>query len=281
MASIDDAINTADANRQDAQSAQFSLFGFTATKRPEVYRDIPEWGHKEKLSNERDAVGFYLSGHPLDRYVDDARKLGAVPTIELVSFRHNSEAVVAGIVAGLKERKLKTSDGRWAVVTVEDTFGQAEVLCFSKAYEAAEALLKSGEPILIRGRALIDDMDDDGKQLAPKMRAESVESLAAAQIARTRTLDITLNLGRKPGVSLKAATPTSGTDEAEPWAEGTLEKLAATCKTAPGTVPARLRLEMPAGYTVLVQSGDLRVTPTEELVAALERIQGVVGVARN
>jgi DNA polymerase-3 subunit alpha len=281
FASIDDAIATADANRQEAQSSQFSLFGSAATKRPEVYKDVPEWGHKEKLANEREAVGFYLSGHPLDRYIEDARKLGAVPTVELVTFRHNSEAVVAGIVAGMKERKLKTGDGRWAVVTLEDTWGQAEVLCFSKVYEAAEALLKSGEPILIRGRALIDDMDDDGKQLAPRMRADAVESLAAAQIARTRYLDITLNVGRKPGVSLKTPTPLPTTDQAEAWVEATLEKLAATCKTSPGMVPARLRLEMPAGYSVLVQSGDLRVTPTEELVTALERVQGVVSVARN
>ncbi len=278
--SIDDALSIADANRQEAQSSQFSLFGAAVTKRAEVYKDVPEWGHKERLQNEREAVGFYLSGHPLDRYVDDSKKLGALPTVELVTARHNSEATITGIVAGMKERKLKTSDGRWAVVTIEDTFGQAEVLCFSKVYEAAEALLKSGEPLLIRGKALIDDVDDDGKQLMPKMRAEAVESLAEAQIARTRYLDVTFNAGRKPGVVLGAEAPAE--EPAEPWVEGALERIADACKAAPGDIPARLRLEMPGGYSVLVQSGgEVRVTPTEALVAAIERIQGVVGVARN
>ncbi|HEY1100739.1 MAG TPA: hypothetical protein VGF99_17500, partial [Myxococcota bacterium] len=282
FASIDDALSIADANRQDANSAQFSLFGGGAsTKRAEKWHDVAEWSAKEKLANERESVGFYLSGHPLDRYVDDAKKLGAVPTVELTTLKHNSEVVVAGIVASMKERKLKTSDGRWAVVTLEDTFGQAEVLCFSKVYEAGEVLLKAGEPVLIKGKVLIDDVDDDGKQLMPKMRAEAVESLAEAQIARTRWLDITVDAGRKPG-TVMPLVPTMDDDVANDAVGKTLEHIVAALGTSPGVVPARLRLEMPAGYSVLVQSGnDVKVTPTEDLVASIERIKGVLGVARN
>jgi DNA polymerase-3 subunit alpha len=281
FSSIDEALSIADANRQDANSAQFSLFGASTTKRPEKYSSVAEWSAKEKLANERESVGFYLSGHPLDRYVDDAKKLGAVPTVELTTLKHNSEVVVAGIVAGMKERKLKTSDGRWAVVTLEDTFGQAEVLCFSKVYEAGEVLLKAGEPVLIKGRVLIDDVDDDGKQLMPKMRAEAVESLAEAQIARTRWLDITIDVGRKPNGD-RPLVPTMDVDVADTAVEKTLEQIAAACTKTPGVVPTRLRLEMPAGYSVLVQSGpDVKVTPTEDLVASIERIRGVLAVARN
>ena len=285
FSSIDDALGIADANRLDAQSSQFSLFGAATTKRAEVYKDVAEWGHKEKLANEREAVGFYLSGHPLDRYVDDVKKLGAIPTAELVAVRHNGEAAVVGIVAAMKERKLKTTDGRWAIVTLEDTFGQAEVLCFSKVYEAGEALLKAGEPILIRGRALIDDTDDDGKQITPKMRAESIESLAEAQIARTRFLDVVVDLRQGQPLPPLAATtlvPTMEIDTTNEAADATVEAIAAACRAHPGAVPARLRLDMPAGYSVLVQSGkDLRVHPDENLVAAIERIKHVISVART
>jgi hypothetical protein len=112
------------------------------------------------------------------------------------------------------------------------------------------------------------------------MRAESVESLADAQIARTRYLDVTFNAGRKAGVTLRSPTPEA--DDADVWVEAALDKIANVCRLHPGSVPARLRLEMPAGYSVLVHSGpDLRVTPTEALVAAIERVQGVVAVARN
>ena len=78
------------------------------------------------------------------------------------------------------------------------------------------------------------------------------------------------------------AAPTVAEDAPEAWVDASLEAIARVCRQHPGTVPARLRLEMPAGYSVLVNSGeDLRVTPTEGLVAAIERVMGVQAVARN
>ena len=71
-------------------------------------------------------------------------------------------------------------------------------------------------------------------------------------------------------------------DVANDVVEKTLELIARACGQSPGVVPARLRLEMPAGYSVLVQSGaEVKVTPTEDLVASIERIRGVLAVARN
>jgi DNA polymerase-3 subunit alpha len=287
FASLDKVIEIADANRAEKESAQFSLFGGGGTRRAEVYADVSEWPDKGRLQNEREAVGFYLSGHPLDRYTTDVKKLGAIPTVELVTCRHNSEATITGIVAGLKERKLKTSDGRWAVVTLEDTFGQAEVLCFSKVFEEVEALLKSGEPLVVSGRALIDDMDDDGKQLTPKMRAERVQSLAEAQIQRTRWLDVTIEL--PPRASRPAGDAWRGlhvdpsadqTDEAR--AAEVLTRVAELCAAHHGAVPTRVKLVMPAGYEVVLQGDDAhRVLPSEDLVAAIQRVKGVVQVART
>ena len=288
--SIDKALEIAGANRADKNSPQISLFGGPATtSRAEVYAETAEWGHKERLQNEREAVGFYLSGHPLDRYVEDTKKLGAIPTVELTQCRHNSEATITGIVAAMKERKLKTGDGRWAVVTIEDTFGQAEVLCFSRVYEEAEAALKSGEPLIISGRALIDDVDDEGKQLTPKMRADKVQSLAEAQIQRTRYLDVTIEVPRvaqsAPPESTLLFDPrveaARASDEADAAVASTLENVAKAVSAHKGTVPARIKLEMPGGYTVVVQAGEgQRVHPSEALIGALESVRGVSSVVR-
>ena len=291
---IDDALEIADRERKEKESGQTSLFAMFAASTPaatpkESYADVGEWAQAEKLAYEKEAVGFYLSGHPLDRYVGDAKKLGAIPTVELVQQRHNSEAQIVGIVTGLKERKLKTGDGRWAVVTIEDTFGTAEALCFSKVYEVAEPLLRAGQPLLLKGRALIDDVDDDGQQLTPKMRVEAVESLAEAQMKRTRWLDVRVEVPR-------SGTPPSLTTPFDPRRDdhraadvadvdavaASLEKLREACAKHPGVVPARVHLDMPAGYSVVVQSGETcKVTPTEELVAALERVKGVLSVVRT
>jgi DNA polymerase III subunit alpha len=293
FATIERALEISTQKRKEKESGQTSLFdllgGGAVSSANETYADVAEWPVQEKLQNEREAVGFYLSGHPLDRYLDDAKKLGAMPTVDLMTARHNSEATIVGIVAALKERKMKTGDGRWAVVTLEDTFGQAEVLCFSRVYEAAEPLLKSGAPVLVKGRALIDDVDDEGKQLTPKMRAETVELLSEAQMRRTRFLDVVVEIPRAP-----EAPPMSDkalrfdpaldkqADEADPGSLAILEKLSQLCAGHPGQVPARLHLEMPGGYRVVVQSGDgQRVTPTDDLMMALERVKGVTSVART
>jgi DNA polymerase III subunit alpha len=289
-ATLEKAVVIAAANRAERDSAQFSLFGGgSSVQRREYYDDtVGEWGHRDRLQREREAVGFYLSGHPLDRYVDDMKKLGSVPTVELTQARHNSEATITGIVVAMKERKLKTSDGRWAIVTVEDTFGQAEVLCFSRVFEAAEPLLKSGEPLVIKGRALIDDVDDEGKQLSPKMRAEEVVSLADAQIQRTRYLDIAVAVTAKPTATPPPAffdprqSSSLSADDVDESMHKTIERIAATLSQFPGKVPARVRLNMPGGYDVLLQSSDdKRVLPSEALLGAIEKISGVIAVVRT
>ncbi|MBI1947772.1 MAG: DNA polymerase III subunit alpha [Deltaproteobacteria bacterium] len=288
--SAERALEVATQKRKDKESGQTSLFdmlgGGGGAATPEIYADVGEWAINEKLQHEREAVGFYLSGHPLDRYLDDAKKLGAMPTVELTQVRHNAEAAIVGIVVSMKEKKLKTGDGRWAIVTLEDTFGQAEVLCFSRVYESAEALLKDGAPVLVKGRALIDDVDDEGKQLTPKMRAESVELLSAAQMARTRYLDVLVEVPRAGGAlpAPERFDPklAADADRADDATLVLIEKLARACEQFPGNVPARVHLEMPAGYRVTVQSGDgKRVLPSDELIAALESIKGVTGVVRT
>jgi DNA polymerase-3 subunit alpha len=285
------ALASSTSRRRDKESGQTSLFdllggGGSSVSAEKLEGDAGEWPVQERLQHEREAVGFYLSGHPLDRYVDDAKKLGATPTVELATARHNSEAQCVGIVAALKERKMKTGDGRWAVVTIEDTFGQAEVLVFSRVYESAEAVLKSGAPVLIKGRALIDDVDDEGKQLTPKMRAESVELLSTAQIRRTRYLDVVLDVPRAADAPLVESrfdpARDAPADVADPAMLGIIEKLAGICQMHPGVVPTRLKLTMPGGYDVVVQSGDdKRVMPSDDLIAALERVRGVISVART
>jgi len=287
FASIDKALSISEANRADAAKAQFSLFGAAETKRPEAY-EPPEqsWGPNERLQFERESIGFYLSGHPLDRYLDDARKLGAVPSPELASMKRNAEAIIVGLVAGVKERPLKTGDGRWAIVTAEDTFGQAEILCFSKAYtDEVQRLLKSGEPLLFKGKAVRDDIDDDGKQQVPRMRVEQIESLTKAQIERTRWLDVTFDVAAAPGAPPRSPTFADvdpAVDVADEAISVSLEKVLATCQGHKGPVPVRLKFEMPGGYAVVVQSGDTcRVEPNETLVTQLTRLRGVVSVVRS
>jgi hypothetical protein len=160
------------------------------------------------------------------------------------------------------------------------------VLTFSRVYEAAEATLKAGAPVLVRGRVLIDDVDDDGKVMTPKMRAESVELLSDAQIKRTRYLDVHIEVTRAKDAPTAPERFDPRNDAAPDRADlaitSVLEKLASACAGYPGAVPPRLHFDMPAGYRVVVQAGDdKRVLPSDELIASLERIIGVAAVVRT
>jgi DNA polymerase-3 subunit alpha len=154
MMVIDKAMSQAQLIHKDhsrGQTNMFDLFATTDDDIHEEYPDVAEYSQKEKLQMEREAVGFYLSGHPLDPYQKIAKSLGAIPTAQLSTARHMEEVSVVGVVSDLRERPLKSGKGRWAVVIIEDSFGQAEALCFSNAYDDAEALLKTKEPLLITG----------------------------------------------------------------------------------------------------------------------------------
>ncbi len=292
---IERALDRASSAKRDALAGQTSMFATFAETNPdsvgqETYANVHGWSEKERLGYERESLGFYLSGHPLDRYVDEAKRMGAIPTVELVRQKHNSEVQIVGIVAGLRERMLKSGNGRWAVITVEDTFGQAEVLAFTKVYEECEPLVKSGEPILIRGRALIDDINDEGEQLTPKMRAEEVQSLSEAQIARTRFLHVAIEV---PAADDNTSPPDGqafdprddalrAIDAPSERAEQVLGDIERAVQKHGGDTPVRLLLTMPGGYQVSVHAGDThRVRPHDELLGELERIRGVTSVARR
>lgn len=290
MASVQRALDAAQALQKDARVGQTNMFGMFTTDGgshiEETYDDVPPWAEKERLAFEREALGFYLSGHPLDRYVDDAKKLGAISTTHLVDQNHNAKVVVAGIVASMRERRLKSGDGRWAIVTLEDTFGQAEVLTFRKVFEENEMVLKSGEPILIWGAALLDDIDDEGLQRTPKMRATEVMSLADAQIERTRWVDVELDVPQVPTEATASQEWQGGQPlhrfTNDPASIELMEQIQKIMQRFSGKKPVRLRLEMPEGFRVDVRMGkELAVHPSEDLVLALERLPGVSRVLRR
>lgn len=256
MLSIDKAITQAQRIQKDNNRGQTSMFDMFSTSTNEEcleeYVEVGEYAQKDRLLMEKEAVGFYLSGHPLDPYEKDAKALGAIPTVQLASARHLEEVSVVGVVSMLKERPLKSGKGRWAVVVLEDSFGQAELLCFSTAYEQSESLLKTKEPLIITGRALIDDMDDEGQQQKPKMRLTEVRLLSDAQIGRSSYLNIDLRKAR--------------VDEA------TLHTIQKLLMGFPGEKTVRLQLNLKDSIALEISlSKTLRINPNEQLMALLEQ----------
>lgn len=264
MMVIDKALSQGQLIQKDKNRGQFNMFDlFSKDAQDDVREDYPEvaeFTQKQKLSFEKEAVGFYLSGHPLDPYEKLARSLGAIPSAQLLHCRHLEEVSVVGVVSELKERPLKSGKGRWAVVVLEDSFGQAEILCFSNTYEEAELLLKSKEPLIITGRVLLEDADEDVAQQKPKMRLTKARSLLDAHLDRTSSLVIDL-------------TKTHVDD-------AMMHRLNAILAEYPGQKPVYLNMMIDQAAVTLKLPKTKMVRPCDELIASLEGSIGNLKAAR-
>ncbi|MBH1988796.1 MAG: DNA polymerase III subunit alpha [Myxococcaceae bacterium] len=257
--SIEKALACAQKSNKDRQRGQASLFGFEAES-AEVYEPAKEWGEKERLNFERETLGFYLSGHPLDRYQNEVKRLGLVSTMHLHQSKHNETVQMMGMVTDLRERPLKSGEGRWAIMSIEDNFGHAEVLAFNKVFAEFEHVLKSKEPILFKGRVVVDDVDDEGGVSQAKIRLESALLLSEAQEEKTRFVDVYLN---------------SEHEEA-------LAQIHTLCLQNPGVKPLRFIFQHREGYlTYLMCSDRIRIHASEAFVHSLEGLNGVVKVERT
>jgi DNA polymerase-3 subunit alpha len=148
-----------------------SLFGDAGDDLPEPrLAGVPDWQPAERLAEEFKAVGFYLSGHPLDDYLPALRRKG-VTTLDEVTLRAERGAhlaKMAGTVAGRQERK-SARGNRFAFVQMSDPTGQFEVTMFSEALEAGRPNLEPGAQVVIQVEATMeaDQLKLLGRQVTP------------------------------------------------------------------------------------------------------------------
>jgi DNA polymerase-3 subunit alpha len=185
------AVERGTQQQHDEQVGQNSLFGqMNDDHREEVltesYPDAEPWTDRELLDNEKDLLGFYVTGHPLERFEAELPLYGRTK-IEKVSngkgVQNHDEVTITGVISEMSERALKSGDGRMAFVTLEDRTGQIEVLVFSNQFEEYEEVLKGGDPLMIRGSVM---EEGDREATAWKVKADHIETLIDA---RKRTVN--------------------------------------------------------------------------------------------
>jgi DNA polymerase-3 subunit alpha len=124
---------------------------------PEILPDVDEWPEHEILSSEYSTLGFYISGHPLDKYAGRLVELKAVDLSGIEGRRNNEEIVVAGIIVQLRAMRSRRG-ARWAILTLQDRTGVIEALVFPEAFQRIEPILKSATPLLVKGRVAVEDV---------------------------------------------------------------------------------------------------------------------------
>jgi DNA polymerase-3 subunit alpha len=160
MAVLDRALDRAQKLQRARESGQHGLFGGSvsaAAPPPEVLPDIAEWPEHEILAAEYSTLGFFISGHPLDKYGGRLKDLAAIELSTMEGRRNGEEIVVAGII--VQTRSMRSRRGaRWAILTLQDRTGVIDALVFPEAFQKLEPLLKAATPLLVNGRVAVEDV---------------------------------------------------------------------------------------------------------------------------
>jgi DNA polymerase-3 subunit alpha len=258
--------------QEEKASAQVSLFGTEEVARGNGNGGMklpnrPEWHDKEKLAFEKEALGFLITGHPLDRYLDDIRRLASCDIINLPDQTDGKEIRICGIVSAFKEIVTKKGLGdRMGFVTIEDLTGSVEITVFSDVYATAVSLLKSDDPLLITGKLekgekgvkiLVQALKEGGSEWQQKNRgpAGSIKLLSEARTETTKRVFFSVRMEDIPSAQLDGL-------------KGIIERHR-------GSVPAFISFEIPQrGKATMQLPEDLYVVPNDDLRLEVERLFG-------
>ncbi len=258
MEILPQAIEQAKSVQLDRQSGQLSLFSVA----PEVNKDggdaadivppdIPEWDEMEKLAAEKETVGFYITGHPLDGVMKQIKSIATGDIMGLKELGSEQPVRVGGLIRSCKHHKSKKGDPM-AFITVEDMFEAVEVVVFPDAFQNCYQVLNSQEPVIIQGKL-------QQEERGPKILADHICLLPEAVEKYTESIKVKLNAD-KTGVQK-------------------LEALKKIFYSYHGTCPVLLTLDFPERGEVDVEIlKDLKVKPGADLTGAIDQLLGYSGI---
>jgi len=252
MAALEEAMEVGQRLQRERESGQDSLFGSNeiVSVGGNGYGELPEvdeWDEKSLLGYEKEALGFYVTGHPLARYSDSIKRFATCDTAGLVERSDKEQVRVCGIVSGIKELMTKKGD-RMAFVTLEDLSGSVEIVVFPEVYAAAMELLKGEDPLLVAGEL------DVGEESC-KMLASEVMRLSDVKETMTERIHIRLT--------------TPGLDEMQ------LRQLKQIVQRYRGTCQVCLHMVIPnRSETMIKLPENLKMAASDEAMAAAEKLFG-------
>ncbi len=237
----------AHAREDTNQIGLFASKGITV-EAPEPALPAPiAWPDKEMLKAERDALGFYITAHPLDKYETDLRRFNNATCEQLPDKPDHGTVSLGGVIQRLQLKNSRKGD-RYAAFTLEDKTGTVEVICWPETYRRAEIDFTTDEPVCVTGTL---EVGEERCQII----ADEVVLLTAARARSTQEVHLALRADRVD-------------DQA-------LQRLRETLAQHSGHCPCFLHLLLPnKTETIIALPRDLRVAPTEGMLEAVEQLFG-------
>ncbi|HEY7323113.1 MAG TPA: DNA polymerase III subunit alpha [Candidatus Binatia bacterium] len=266
IAALDEAIRLGQAFQRDSQSSQIDIFGLLggenkAPKKPgPLYPEIEEWSAQQALAFEKEALGFYITGHPLDKYERVIKKLTSGTIAELKEKAAAGDVKISGVVSALKLRNTKKGD-RYGSFNLEDKSGFVEVVAWPDVYRKSVDVLNSDDPIFVKGRMEVGE---------ERMQIFAGEITPLAQeIARLRVNGAPNGKSNGHGAKVHLYVRESEVSADE------LVQLRETLLEHQGPCVVFLHLLAPGKSETVIELPDqVRVASTPELEATVQRLFG-------
>jgi len=255
MAVLDRAMERAQKVQRDAELGQHGLFGvFEQDSQVNGIADrlpsVPEWDEHQRLASEKEVLGFFITGHPMERYRDkleDFRALSAEAITAMTSGTGRDELYTAGIVSNVRVMKSRKGE-LYAQAVLEDMTGTVDAIVFPEAYRRLQAILKQEIPMLVRCSVRVEEGSP------PKIAISQLTPLEEAQPKLPRSIRI-----RVPLESASAAT---------------VDALHSICHERPGEAKVLFDVERAGDFMVVMEADGYNVCPDRSFITRVEELCG-------
>jgi DNA polymerase-3 subunit alpha len=254
MTVLDKAMERAQKSQRDAEMGQHGLFGVfqeePSAADAEKLPGVPEWDEHQRLASEKEVLGFFITGHPLEKYKDKLRDFNAM-TAEAINAMKNGtgrdEINAAGIISSVRVTKSRKGD-LYAQAALEDMTGSVEAIVFPEAYRRLQGSLKLEVPMLVRCSVRVEE----GANV--KIAISQLTPLEDAQPKLPRSIRIR--------VPLDTAT------------SSTVDALQSICSERKGEAKVLFDVERPGDFMVVMEADGYNVCPDRSFITRVEELCG-------
>jgi DNA polymerase-3 subunit alpha len=263
MVQLPEALKSAEQHLRDSAAGQSDMFGSVVEPAAELpviaAANVPEWDQEQRLAGEKETLGLYLTGHPIDRYRDELASIISGPLAELndesapagASRQRGQEksVVLAGLVVELRTRNTQ-SGARMAFVTLDDRSARMEIRVFSKVFEQYRALLAIDKVLVVQGTLAFDDFSG-----SMRLNAERIYEVDQAREVYAKRLVVDV-------AEVKAGNG---------FVHSLANVLLPFCE---GNCPVGIRYLGSSAQAHITLGSEWRVHPTDELLHRLRELAG-------
>ncbi len=253
---VDKAIERGQKTQRDVEAGQHGLFGVfdePEEQGPKAeYLDGAEWDEHQRLASEKEILGFFITGHPLQKYESKLMDFSAVTTEYICALQKSMGKdeilTTAGVISNLRVQKSKRTGELYAQAVLEDMLGTVDMMVFGETYKRLAEKLKIEVPVLVKGSVKIEEGAN------PKLFVNDIEPLEQAKPKLPRAIRIR--------VPLESATL------------DTVDGLHAHCSSHPGEAKVLFDVEKAGDFMVVMEPEGYNVQPDRAFIARVEELCG-------